>query len=57
MSDELRTKKVIEGIESAIADWKFDGDYRGYWDEMAQQTMVDDLRTLLEITKTALESI
>ena len=57
MSNELRTKKVIDGIESAIADWEFDGDYRGYWDEMAQQTMVDDLRTLLEITKTALESI
>lgn len=57
MSDELRTKKVIEGTESAIADCEFDGDYRGYWDEMAQQTMVDDLRTLLEITKTALESI
>ena len=57
MSDKLRTKKVIDGIESAIIDWEFDGDYRGYWDEMAQQTMVDDLRTLLEITKTALESI
>jgi len=57
MSDKLRTKQVIDGIESAIIDWEFDGDYRGYWDEMAQQTMVDDLRTLLEITKTALESI
>lgn len=54
MSDELTSKQVIEGIESAITDWEFDGDYRGYWDEMAQQTMVDDLRTLLEITKTAL---
>lgn len=57
MSNELRAKQVIDGIESAIIDWEFDGDYRGYWDEMAQQTMVDDLRTLLEITKTALESI
>lgn len=55
MSDELTSKQVIEGIESAITDCEFDGDYRGYWDEMAQQTMVDDLRTLLEITKTALE--
>ena len=57
MSDELTTKQLIEGIESAITDWEFDGDYRGYWDEMAQQTMVDDLRTLLEITKTALENV
>ena len=55
MSDELTSKQVIEGIESAITDWEFDGDYRGYWDELAQQTMVDDLRTLLEIAKTALE--
>lgn len=55
MSDELTSKQVIEGIESAITDWEFDGDYRGYWDEMAQQTMIDDLRTLLEIAKTALE--
>lgn len=50
------TKQVIEGIESAIIDWELDGDYRGYWDEMAQQTMVDDIRALLEITKTALET-
>ena len=57
MSDELTSKQVIEGIESAITDWEFDGDYRGYWDEMAQQTMVKDLRTLLEITKTALENV
>lgn len=57
MSNELRTKQVIDDIESAITDWEFYGDYQGYWDEMAQQTMVDDLRTLLEITKTALESI
>ena len=57
MSDELTSKQVIEGIESAITDWEFDGDCRGYWDEMAQQTMVKDLRTLLEITKTALENV
>lgn len=55
MSDEQATKQIIEGIESAITDWELDGDYRGYWDEAAQQTMVDDIRTLLEITKTALE--
>ena len=55
MSDELTSKQVIEGIESAITDWEEGGGYRGEYDFDAERALVKDLRTLLEITKTALE--
>lgn len=55
MSDELIPQQVIEDIERNLAAWK-DGDgYRGVYDFDAERGMVNDLRTLLEITKTALE--
>jgi len=55
MSDELTTKQLIEDTESAIADWEEGGGYRGEYDFDAERALVKDLRTLLEITKTALE--
>lgn len=55
MSDELTTKQLIEDTESAIADWEEGGGYRGGYDFDAERALVKDLRTLLEITKTALE--
>lgn len=57
MSDELATKQIIEGIERNLDAWK-DGDgYRGGYDFDAERALVNDLRTLLEITKTALENV
>lgn len=57
MSDEQATKQFIEDIERNLAAWK-DGDgYRGGYDFDAERGMVNDLRTLLEITKTALENV
>lgn len=55
MTDELTTKQLIEDTESAIADWEEGGGYRGGYDFDAERALVKDLRTLLEITKTALE--
>lgn len=55
MSDELTTKQLIEDTESAIVDWEEGGGYRGEYDFDAERALVNDLRTLLEITKTALE--
>lgn len=57
MSDELTTKQLIEDTESAIADWEEGGGYRGEYDFDAERALVKDLRTLLEITKTALENV
>lgn len=57
MSDELTTKQLIEDTESAIADWEEGGGYRGEYDFDAERALVNDLRTLLEITKTALENV
>ena len=57
MSDEQATKQIIEDIERNLAAWK-DGDgYRGGYDFDAERGMVNDLRTLLEIAKTALENV
>lgn len=57
MSDEQTTKQVIEDIERNLAAWK-DGDgYRGGYDFDAERGLVNDLGTLLEITKTALENV
>jgi hypothetical protein len=57
MSDELIPQQVIEDIERNLAAWK-DGDgYRGVYDFDAERGMVNDLRTLLEIAKTALENV
>ena len=57
MSDEQTTKQIIEDIERNLAAWK-DGDgYRGGYDFDAERGLVNDLRTLLEITKTALENV
>lgn len=57
MSDELTTKQFIEDTESAIVDWEEGGGYRGEYDFDAERALVKDLRTLLEITKTALENV
>lgn len=57
MSDELTTKQLIEDTESAIVDWEEGGGYRGGYDFDAERALVKDLRTLLEITKTALENV
>ena len=57
MSDELTTKQLIEDTESAIVDWEEGGGYRGEYDFDAERALVKDLRTLLEITKTALENV
>ena len=57
MSDELTTKQLIEDTESAIIDWEQGGGYRGEYDFDAESALVKDLRTLLEITKTALENV
>lgn len=57
MSDELTSKQVIEGIERNIADWEEGEGYRGGYDFDAERALVNDLRTLLEITKTALENV
>lgn len=57
MSDELTTKQLIEDTESAIVDWEEGGGYRGEYDFDAERALVNDLRTLLEITKTALENV
>lgn len=55
MSDELISKQVIEGIERNLATWEEGEGYRGGYDFDAERALVNDLRTLLEITKTALE--
>lgn len=55
MSDELTAKQVIEDIERNLAAWEEGEGYRGGYDFDAERTLVNDLRTLLEITKTALE--
>ena len=55
MSDELTTKQIIEGIERNLATWEEGEGYRGSYDFDAERALVKDLRTLLEITKTALE--
>lgn len=55
MSDELPAKQVIEDIERNLAAWEEGEGYRGGYDFDAERTLVNDLRTLLEITKTALE--
>ena len=55
MSDELTSKHVIEGIERNLATWEEGEGYRGGYDFDAERALVNDLRTLLEITKTALE--
>ena len=55
MSDELTSKQVIEGIERNLATWEEGEGYRGGYDFDAERALVKDLRTLLEITKTALE--
>ena len=55
MSDELTTKQLIEGIERNLATWEEGEGYRGCYDFDAERALVNDLRTLLEITKTALE--
>lgn len=57
MSDELTSKQVIEGIERNLATWEEGGGYRGGYDFDAESALVKDLRTLLEITKTALENV
>ena len=55
MSDELTSKQVIEGIERNLVDWEEGEGYCGGYDFDAERALVKDLRTLLEITKTALE--
>lgn len=57
MSDELTTKQVIEGIERNLTTWEEGEGYRGGYDFDAERALVKDLRTLLEITKTALENV
>lgn len=57
MSDELTSKQVIEGIERNLATWEEGEGYRGGYDFDAERALVNDLRTLLEITKTALENV
>ena len=57
MSDELTSKQVIEGIERNLATWEEGDGYRGGYDFDAERALVNDLRTLLEITKTALENV
>ena len=55
MSDELTSKQVIEGIERNLAAWEEGEGYCGGYDFDAERALVNDLRTLLEIAKTALE--
>lgn len=55
MSDELTTKQIIEGIERNLATWEEGEGYRSSYDFDAERALVNDLRTLLEIAKTALE--
>lgn len=54
MSDRT-PKQFIEDVEQHLADWKDGKGYRRYRYPFYDQAMVDDLRALLEITKTALE--
>lgn len=56
MSD-LTTTQLIEDIERNLATWEEGGGYRGGYDFDAERALVNDLRTLLEITKTALENV
>lgn len=57
MSDELATKQIIEGIERNLATWEEGEGYRSSYDFDAERAMANDLSTLLEITKTALENV
>lgn len=57
MSDELTTKQIIEGIERNLATWEEGEGYRSSYDFDAERALVNDLRTLLEITKTAMENV
>ena len=57
MSDELTTKQIIEGIERNLTTWEEGEGYRSSYDFDAERALVKDLRTLLEITKTALENV
>lgn len=57
MSDELTTKQIIEGIERNLTTWEEGEGYCGGYDFDAERALVNDLRTLLEITKTALENV
>ena len=57
MSDELTPQHVIEDIERNLAAWEEGEGYRGGYDFDAERALVKDLRTLLEITKTALENV
>lgn len=57
MSDELTTKQIIEGIEQNLTTWEEGEGYRSSYDFDAERALVNDLRTLLEITKTALENV
>lgn len=57
MSDELTTKQIIEGIQRNLTTWEEGEGYRGGYDFDAERALVKDLRTLLEITKTALENV
>lgn len=55
MSDEPTAKQAIEDIERSLATWEEGEGYRGGYGFDAECALVNDLRTLLEITKTALE--
>ena len=57
MSDELTTKQIIEGIEQNLTTWEEGEGYRSSYDFDAERALVNDLRTLLEITKTALDNV
>ncbi len=57
MSDELTAKQAIEDIERNLTTWEEGEGYRGGYDFDAERALVKDLRTLLEITKTALENV
>lgn len=57
MSDELTTKQIIEGIEQNLTTWEEGEGYRSSYDFDAERALVNDLRTLLEITKSALENV
>lgn len=57
MSDELTTKQIIEGIERNLTTWEEGEGYRSSYDFDAERALVNDLRTLLEITKSALENV
>lgn len=57
MSDEMSPKRVIETIERGLSTWEEGEGYHGGYDFDAERGLVNDVRTLLEIAKAAVDNI